>query len=477
MARADSTRSIDGIADSLCLTPDQRVMLFSCTTMELSPAPLHLLVRCRTDDAMACMQRTMLTTSLGSLTMVSARTAQESWSNTFMSASLRTSIAGWTIAAGDVRMTAGRGLVFGAQTFAGSTVVNSAQTVHDARMQAWTSTMRTGYMRAVCVQRPGAMVFVQENGRPGGMAQWNIDRSTIGCTFLNAGSTVLASVFGTSPLGAVDITYEAAATRNGLAMSASCTVPLARGRIVVAPRYFTENFTSPFASTFAASSTVRNEAGLYVGAQWHDRTDEVTATCDVHWSLSRRYGIPAPFVGCDVYGEWRHTMARGVAVTSRLRLREQADGIRPADSSVTKQTTMRTTSARVDAEVDVLPTLRLRARLHLQTATWSTWKESAINLLAFSEVRWKPAENITLMARWSAFNAPSFDAAIYVVEDLLPGLMRSTLMMGEGGRWIASARWSASDHVAVAIAITSMQQRTADKPSATTVLLQTDVQW
>jgi len=468
LARSDSTLSIDGIADSLCLSPDQRVMLFSCATMHSAPVPVRVIMRARVDAMMSFMQRTMVTTPIGSFTATTVRTAQESIGHGFVSGSFRTSLGGWGITAGDMRLTCGRGLVFGGASFAGATVVNSAAMMHDARVASWTSTMRTGYMRGLCVQYGPATFVLDQMGRPGGMMQWALAHGSVGIAVAHDVDGTIASAYGSHVIGKAEVAWEAAAMQTGIAMSASILVPMVRGRVVIAPRLFTERFSSPYAVTFSASTTVANEAGLYTGVLWHGRFDDVTAACDVRWSLTRRYGLPMPSVACELFGEWQHTLERGTTITTRLRYVHDDDGFRPPDSAGTNVISRTRFSLRIDAETQILAALRLRCRLHLQHASWESWRTSELGTMAFAEVRWRATDALSIMMRWTTYRVSDFDAAVYQVEDLVPGLMRSTLLLHDGGRVIGSVRWKMNQQFTISAGFTS--------PNATLVL-QTDLHW
>jgi hypothetical protein len=468
LARRDSTLSIDAIADSLCLSPDQRVMLFSCATMQAAPVPVRVLMRARIDASLAMMQRTMVSTPFGSFTATTVRAADERFSEGFLSGSFHTSVNGWTFMAGDMRLTCGRGLVFGGASFAGATVVNSAAIMHDARMAPWTSTLRTGYMRGISVHVGPATAVVDQNGHPGGMLQWPVARGCVGVAAMSDGEVTICSVFGSQFIGPSEIAWEAAAMQHGIALSTSITVPMVRGRVVIAPRLFTEKFTSPHAVTFSAASAVTNEAGIYSGIQWHGRSDALTAACDVRWSLTRRYGVPAPGAACELFGEWRHMLERGTAITTRLRYVHDVDGIRPLDSVGTHIVARSRLSVRVDAETQVLATLRLRCRLQWQQASWDVWRSSELGTMASAEMRWQVVDNLSVMFRWTVYRVSAFDAAIYQMEDLVPGLMRSTMLMHRGGRVIGSVRWKANDVVAISAGFTTPDP---------TLVVQTDVRW
>lgn len=468
LARSDSTLSIDGIADSLCLSPDQRVMLFSCATMQPAAVPIRVIMRARLDASMSMMQRTMVTTPIGSFTTTTVRASQENIADGFLSGSFRTSFGGWTMMAGDMRLSCGRGLVFGGASFAGTAVVNSAAVMHDARIAPWTSTMRTGYMRGLSLQSGPATALLDASGRVGAMMQWSRARGSIGIAAFHDGDLTVGSVYGTQQIGVTELAWEAAAMNTGIALSASIMVPMVRGRVVIAPRMFTENFLSPHAVTFSASSAVANEAGIYTGVQWHGRNDELTVACDVRWSLTRRYGLPSPSDATELYAEWRHVLERGSSLTTRLRYLHDADGYRPPDSSVTKVIARGKFSVRVDAETQILASLRLRCRLHLQQASWGTLRPSEIGTMAFAEIRWHVVANLSVMLRWTAYRVSDFEAAIYQVEDLVPGLMRSTLLLHNGSRLIGSVRWKINDVCAISAGITT--------PNATLVV-QTDVRW
>lgn len=468
LARRDSTLSIDAIADSLCLSPDQRVMLFSCATMQAAPVPVRVLMRARVDASLAMMQRTMVSTPFGSFTATTVRAADERLAEGFLSGSFRTSVSGWTLMAGDMRLTCGRGLVFGGASFAGATVVNSAAIMHDARMAPWTSTMRTGYLRGLSVQVGPATAVIDQNGHLGGMLQWSLAQGCLGVATMSDGEVTVGSVFGSQIIGTSEFAWEAAVMQHGMALSASIRVPMVRGSVVVAPRLFTEKFTSPHAVTFSASSAVTNEAGIYTGIQWHDRSDALTAACDVRWSLTRRYGVPAPGAACELFGEWRHTLERGTAITTRLRYVHDVDGIRPLDSVNTNVVARNRLSVRVDAETQVLATLRLRCRLQWQQASWDMWQATELGTMASAEIRWQVFDNLSVMLRWTVYRVSDFDAAIYQVEDLVPGLMRSTMLLHHGGRVIGSVRWKANDVLAISAGFTAPD---------TTLVVQTDVRW
>ena len=125
-------------------------------------------------------------------------------------------------------------------------------------------------------------------------------------------------------------------------------------------RHYARDYWALEGKSFSTSSDVRNEQGLYLGAEWQpSRKLQLTTYVDAYRFPYLRYQVSAPSVGTDASATLRYTPSRGHALSLRYRYRlKQRDA---AESSALIDT--HTHRLRLRWDGTLTPTLTLQALL------------------------------------------------------------------------------------------------------------------
>lgn len=87
-------------------------------------------------------------------------------------------------------------------------------------------------------------------------------------------------------------------------------------------RHYAHDYWALEAKSFSSASELRNEQGIYCGAEWRASAKlHITAYADVYRFPYLRYRVSAPSVGTDAATTWRYTLIEGHTLTLRYRYR------------------------------------------------------------------------------------------------------------------------------------------------------------
>lgn len=214
------------------------------------------------------------------------------------------------------------------------------------------------------------------------------------------------------------------------------------GRVVSAVRWTHPDLRNPYAAPISSASSLGNEAGVLVGMQWRRNGWAVEGSLDLHQRLSRSYGSPLPSRGFDLLIDGERRLSRMASVAFRGRYESDADGWRREGGSRTLMVRRDRSTLRGELQFSPRRDLRVRLRGDVRHVAWDRLATTEIGSLLYIDVRWTPTEAVTLMGRHTRFSSPGIDAAPYTLESPLTGLLRTVAGSGSGSRQFLSVRYT-----------------------------------
>ncbi|MCH8567179.1 MAG: helix-hairpin-helix domain-containing protein [Balneolales bacterium] len=254
--------------------------------------------------------------------------------------------------------------------------------------------------------------------------------------------------------GPVILFGEGARSRNGgLAMIGGSRFPVGDVTDVsVVYRNYGKDFQSVFGSGFGEQSgRPRNEEGLYVGIR-HRLSPMVRLSgyFDQFRFPAPRFGTRQSTMGYDVLGlaEFRFSRELSLYVLARSKVRENDYLIRDEfnrEINVLGQDAR--TSVRTELEYMVNPRLRARTRFELVRARDRDETETENGVMIFQDLRWLPANNLTIDLRLAVFETDGFTSRIFAYENDLLGTFSNAVFSGTGQRAYILARYAPNSRI------------------------------
>lgn len=484
--------TVERIADSLCLSLPQRLMLLLCVTTLCDTTKWSLASSLRlssTDDATS---RLGLHYGSWRLDALASRSEQDVTTVGHIGATIRSTVAGAEVLLGDVRPRVGTGLVMGS---AGASFGGVAPPSDDPfTVRGWTSRQRRGFLRggAVCrrdtvgslvlhslaaagarmlltrvdaeqrvvsIDDAASMLTSPPEGRTAvresvfggsialadtewfaGAAAWSIlyDRRlhTAAATDVVGSGGLSWSVFGGTFRGTRGIAWEAAIdTRGRTGIVINGTMQMTPTRLNAALRWLSAGYRAPFGDAPSTSAAASNEFGLTCSAALRPRVGtRVDVVVDVRRTPDRTYAVPRPVRGISLDVMASQRLSRSGAIHLRGRIDNADDAVR-ADGIVRTLTAFRT-RLRLRIGVDWQPSLPLTVTcgLHANHARWSGHQEPLNGYALTVRCRYRPWPWLGILAQQSMYDAPGIDAAAYVSESPMPGMLRTPVLVGRGTR-------------------------------------------
>ncbi len=487
--------TLEAIADTACLSIDQRVLLLLCTSLNCSCAPRLQNVRTRIRGSVAdgsmpdVTARIDVATDLGRTGAVFRRNAAGDVSGGWLL--LDTPLA--SIALGDVSVGSGLGLVQGGGGGFGRTILGrlSAADV-TPRLRPWTSTYRDGSQRGIgiilhptlnsssahvlgswsrtdvgtrtehqanaslmatidAVTAGLTMQHLAYNGRTESTSMQTVPQSNR--TLLSAVADFSGPVRQLTAECAIDDSMRTAFTIVGSTVFHGT-------HLLAGVRWAHPSIRNPYASPVSSLSSLGNEAGICLGLRLRGTQHlYVEGMVDVHSILSRSYGRPLPSYGMDVVLDGLFRFNRTMELSWRLRYEADDEGWKPPESAAILLQQRHRATTRAHMVAQVAPTLRLAGRLDIRNVWYQYQAENELGVVAYTDVMWTPHHSIRFSARVTAFQAPSIESAAYTMETPLVGLPRTVAGTGNGTRLMATCRYTPSSWCAVSVAYTEQQRR------------------
>lgn len=207
----------------------------------------------------------------------------------------------------------------------------------------------------------------------------------------------------------------------------------------LALRSFAADFRSPFGYHFGEFSSPSNEQGLYMGISWHphEQPYRLALYSDVYRSLRPRYGMNVPTQGIDMLGEIQWTFSKGTTGLLRVRSETKTDNISQSAQPFVQRTV---SSMRIEWRKEQ-PHIHYRIRCEALTVDFEQKLPREYGIVSFVEVRYSPYRRLRCTGRMSYFSTDSYASAIWAMEPNVQGILTSSVLYGQGIRYMAMAQY------------------------------------
>ena len=498
VATKQPTWTVERIADSLCLALPQRLMLMLCVTTLCDTTQWSLASSVRLSSADDATSRLGLRYGQWRLDALASRSEQDITTVGHIGATIRTHIAGTDVLLGDVRPRVGTGLIMGS---AGASYGGVAPPSDDPfTVRAWTSRLRRGFLRggAVCrrdtfgslvlhalaaagvrdlltrvdgeqrvvsiddaasmlASAPegrtavresvfGATVALADTAWYAGAAAWSIlydhPLQTAAATDVVGSGGLSWSLYGGTFRGTDGVAWEAAVdTRGRTGVVIQGSLHVAPTQLHAAVRWLSAGYRAPFGNAPTTSAAAANEAGLTLSAALRPWVGtRIDVVVDVRRTLDRTYTVPRPVRGVSLDVLARQGLSRGSAVYLRGRIDNADDGVRA--EGIARTLTAFRTRMRLRIGIDWQPSLPLTVScgLHANHARWSAHHEPINGHTLTVRCRYRPWPWLGVLAQQTMYDATGIDAAAYVAESSMPGMLRTPVLVGRGTRSLIGLR-------------------------------------
>lgn len=462
--------TLQHIADSACLTIDQSIILFSCTTLDCQCEPLiesaRLQQRLYAVDGSPPDMTTRIDVDgrsggVGGVYRTNADgTLHEGWAM-FTSDELNVAVGNYAIASG-------LGLMHRIPN-------RSLLPQHDElRLRPFTSTWTDDALTgaAAHLRMPLDSVHIELLGawsqRNGSDALLNMSahietsRFTINTsTRLSGGQFSGASVYANINIDRWLIITEVLSDASSLAAaSIQARHDLVRGQVVLGSLW--------------SAPEHDNAWRIYTGVQMgSSRTLRIETFTEIHGRHSRSFGRPMPTRGWDIVIDAQRSITSMISVDLRLRYEIDDEGWMPDGTSTMRMFARHRTTTRSAITIAAARDVRLRARIDVRHMWSDGERETELGLLGGADVMWTPRPNLRFTAQYVAANAPSVESAAYTVLIPVAGAMRMIAGTGEGSWLMVSGRWTVTPWCTLAAAM--IEQRSRSREARLSTYLQAEV--
>lgn len=251
-------------------------------------------------------------------------------------------------------------------------------------------------------------------------------------------------------LGAAFAFGEAARSRNGgVGIISGVQLPVdERTNLTLIFRHYGWDFQSLYGSGFGeGSGRPRNETGFYAGLRHHlNRVVTASAYYDRFRFPAPRFGTTQGTAGHDMLGMLQFVFSRQLSVYVMARSKVRENDFELSDEfgrAVMVMGQDARTSVRTEAEVQVLPELRLRTRAEWVRARNRDAATPDYGVLLFQDVRWLLLPGLTVDFRMAVFETDSFASRIFMFENDLLYVFSNTMLSGTGQRAYVLLRYAA----------------------------------
>ncbi|MBI2793778.1 MAG: hypothetical protein HYX66_03900 [Ignavibacteria bacterium] len=479
-------RSLETIADTLCLSTDQFIILNTCTTFDCTCPPTIQSARMRSRLRMQNGNYADMLTRLdvdASVARIGGFSRRQN-DTLFYGAWLQVQTKNVSLVLGNFKVKSSTGLVYGGSRFS-RTVVNTESSTADIKLQPWTSTWLDGSLRGIgilyCDSVSGMPMQLSAmysnkliNGRneilTGTIAsyqspllnfgigyqrlQYNKTSVSTGMATFSGLTQSLFSVYADKSFSNLTLSWETALDQDGrFGTNIIASSLLTHAKLIGVVRWFERDLRSPYGNTVSTQSYIGNEMGITVGAQFRIQPEwRCEASLDVHRTLTRSFGKPQPAKGYDLLFNLTRGISKGAALSLRLRYEQDDDGWKLPESNITKMYVRRRGTVQADYAFSVARSLRVRLRVDGRAAQFGLGRASETGLLAFTEFVWQPFANISFRTRLTTYRSPSIEVAPYAVEVETEGMMRTIVGSGNGDHSLLAVSYSLLPFVTISAA-------------------------
>lgn len=460
-AAAAGLPTLERIADSACLSIDQAVILYSCTTLDCSCEPFiesaRLLQRLNVEPGSPPDMTSRLDVSgphgrIGGVMRTNAEgTARHGWAQ-YTSELLQVNI-------GNAAIAAGAGLVHGsAGGFGRSPMARAIDVRSELRLRPWTSTWTDGALKGVAgrvtipvAQTEISAIGASSEGTIHGAVQISRERWTIGSALSMNSNQRLSSIYAHVGLGTWELSGEAALDEFRRLSSATIVRHgLARGQVVLGARW--------------SHPDVDNTSVLFAGISWRQlRGWHLEASLDLHSIMSRSYGRPLPSRGMDLCVDVQRSFADGITIDARVRYEIDDEGWRPTGASRMQMFTRHRTTTRIVFVRRASRDVQFRLRADVRHMWSDEDRPQEWGYVCSADVVWTPLRQLRLTASLFTANAPSIESAAYSVIVPVPGAMTTIVGVGTGSWFVVGGRWTVVSWSTISLSVVERTSATHGK--------------
>jgi|GEM_PF-1529700 len=465
--------SIQQLCDTLCCTPDQFVLLTSCTTLECSGVNIvrgaDVRMRLPTSALGTRLARVNIEYALGRVGVV---VAEQSNPISQIVGVWATAQIGWlSVALGDNALQVGSGLILGTARGLTRNVGDQALSIeNNAISRPWQSTSRMGALTGISVhgQIPNTVLDVASC-----LSYRDVDgrKETIS----------MMSVAGEAPYGNIRLSVLHAnynrpsesqsssviTNKQSTLYSLACThltnVGTIVSELVLDDEYrvafqavyrqqgertdFAINFwwyhpdlRSPFGSSIGGSSTPTNSVGSVVAYRIREKTFALELTGIHRRHVSRSFLTPLPTQETEIIADVSTRTIGPCIFSARIRYLFGEDSKTINTLRILDETAL--ASARLDASVRLSKTVLGRIRVDVRRSWWHRADTTDNGSLMFVDLQWSATPSLRLSVRWSQFASSSGTIAPRMMEVGVAGSMQTVVGNGRGARWMIGVRWA-----------------------------------
>jgi len=247
---------------------------------------------------------------------------------------------------------------------------------------------------------------------------------------------------------------EAARSQNGgLGLVAGSETRLRPGTdVALAYRNYSPDFQSIFGSGFGEQSGTQNEEGLYLGLrQAFGETLQLSSYIDHFRTKAARFRNTRPTSGFDWLARIDYSPLPELSLYVQVREKRQEQETQISDEfgrSLLSMSDNIRSGYRIQAEYQILPTVRLRTRFDFVRAR-ETLNSPSTGYLIFQDIRVTPRHNLTIDGRITHFDTDDFNSRVFQFENDLLYVMSNTMLFDQGQRMYIVIRYQPVDPVTI----------------------------
>ena len=217
-----------------------------------------------------------------------------------------------------------------------------------------------------------------------------------------------------------------------------------RTDLAVVYRRYAVGYRTLYENVFGATRRPENEEGAYVALRSAVRDGwEVRGFVDLYRHPYARFRLSRPSVNRDAFLRLTHHRRRAYAVYAQLRYRDgEREEPRDGSAALRRVLPFARTSARLQAEFDLAPHLRLRSRIeYARTRAGGATSEGTV---AYQDVLLSPRGPLSATARIAVIDTDDFESRVYAYENDVLYRFRIPAYYGRGYRGYVNLRYRAT---------------------------------
>lgn len=227
------------------------------------------------------------------------------------------------------------------------------------------------------------------------------------------------------------------ATLNGCSFS-----PVSRVSLVVLQRYYPENYSALYASSFSENSGIANESGMYIGAEIHPASRWKIATyADSYHFMWPRFGVDAPSVGSDYLLQADFSPQRTLSMYWRIRYKIKEQNQSGGNENTAVIIALKKISFRYQLLYSA-GVFDFKNVIESNIVTKNDWNQVTYGVIASQDVGCSisPA-HLRLDFRYLMFDVQDYDNRIYAYESDVLYAFTVPAFYGRGCRCYANIRY------------------------------------